>query len=192
MDLSAYGFTLGYWSNFQLNEGDGIAGNEVNETDIMIDYSFDVTETFSVSVGNLHYTYSAYNSDLVSDDEMYVGCALDVLLAPEFYAYYAWDVDDNDGMDGLFYTLAISHGFEPSETVALGLGASVGYNQENPLVGDYAKLHNYELTVSVDYVLTDNLSLTGGMLYSDALSDDAEDEGVEDETVGSLDITFAF
>ncbi|MDH3997249.1 MAG: hypothetical protein OET90_00275 [Desulfuromonadales bacterium] len=190
MDLSAYGFTVSYWSNYQISDGDSpeLESGEITETDIIIDYTFDATEMLSVSVGNLHYYYNSTGSD----DELYLGFAVDTLLAPEFYTYYAWDVEDDSGMDGLFFTLGVSHELEPCENVLVGLGALVGYNQENPLVGDYSNFHNAELTVSADYALNDNWSITGGLLYSDALTDDAEDEGVEDEVVGSLDVTFAF
>jgi hypothetical protein len=190
MDLSAYGFTLGYWSNYQLSDGksEELDRGEITETDITIDYTFDLTDVVSVSVGNLHYTYNYAGSD----DELYLGCAFDVFLAPEFTIYYAWDIDDDSGMDNLFYTLGVSHEFELSDKVLLGLGALASYNQENALVGDYSAFHNGELTAALDYALTDNWSITGAVLYSDALTDDAEDEGVDSETVGSLNVTFAF
>jgi hypothetical protein len=75
----------------------------------------------------------------------------------------------------------------------LTLGALASYNQESPFLGDYSDFHNYELSASLDYALSDNLGLSASFLYSDALSDDAEDIGaIEDETVAGLSIAFNF
>lgn len=189
-DLSAYGITLGVWSNMQLGDGDGDAqqGGEVTETDFTLDYTVGLGEFASLSFGNLHYSYNEPGAD----DELYAGVAFDVVLAPEFYVYYAWDIEDAGGMDGLFYTLGVRHEFEVSDRLTIGLAGLVGINQENPLVGEYRGLHHVELTFSADYALDEQWSLSAGLLCSGALSDEAEDEGVEDEFVPTLSMTFAY
>lgn len=191
MDLSAYGFTLSVWNNAQLSATDDY-GSGVNETDFYIDYTFSAGEITSVSLGTGHYTYSFADDANESENEAYVGVAFDVLFAPEVYVTYGWDVPGDDGMAGLFYTISASHGFELNEKTALTFGALVSYNQESYFAGDYSAFHNYEATATLDYVLNDNWSLTGEAIFSDALSDDAEDEGVDDEFVGGLNITFSF
>jgi hypothetical protein len=191
MDLSAYGFTFSVWSNAQLKSSDDI-GSGINETDFYIDYTFSAGEIASVSVGTGHYTYSYANEENESENEAYVGVAFDVLFAPEFYVTYGWDVPGDDGMAGLFYKLSGSHEIELTEVAALTLGALLSYNQESYFAGDYSAFHNYEITAALDYALNDNWSLTGEVLFSDALSDDAEDAGIEDEFVGGLSVTFSF
>lgn len=190
MDLSAYGFTLGVWSNMQLKSTDDY-DSRVNETDFNIDYTFALCEGASMSLGNMHYTYNFPGEDNDSENEAYVALALDVPFSPELTVTYGWDVD-NDGLTGLFYKLGGSHELELSEAAALTLGVLVTYNQESYFAGDYNEFHNYELTASLDYALTDNWGLTAGVLYSDALSNEAEDEGVDSEFVGSLNLAFSF
>jgi len=190
MDLSAYGFTLGVWSNMQLESTDDYS-SRINETDFNLDYTFSLGEITSVSLGNMHYTYNFEDWTNDAENEAYVTVALDVPFYPEFTVTYGWDVDD-EGMTGLLYSLSGSHEFELNEEALLTLGALVRYNQESYFVGDYNEFHNYELTASLDYALTENWSLTATILHSDALSDEAEDEGVDSEFVSGLDVTFAF
>lgn len=191
MDLIAYGFTLSVWSNAQLKSTDNY-GSGVNETDFYIDYTFGLGEVVSISVGNGHYTYSFADDANESENEAYLGVTFDVLFAPEVYVTYAWDVPGDDGMTGLFYTVSGSHGFDLNEKTALTVGGLVSYNQESYFAGDYSALHNYEVTAALDYALNDNWNLTGEAVFSDALSDDAEDAGVEDEFVTGLTVTFSF
>jgi len=190
MDLSAYGFTLGVWSNMQLESTDDYS-SRVNETDFNIDYTFSLGEITSVSLGNGHYTYNFEDSANDAENEAYLTVGLDVPFYPEFTVTYGWDVAD-EGMTGLFYSLSGSHEFELSEETVLTLGALVSYNQESYFAGDYNGFHNGELTAALDYALSENWSLTATALYSDALSNDAEDEGVDGEFVTGLDVTFAY
>jgi len=191
VDLSAYGFTLSVWSNAQLSSTDNY-GSGVNETDFSIDYTLSVGEITSVSLGTGHYTYSFADDANESENEAYVGVAFDVLFAPEIYVTYGWNIPGDDGMTGLFYTFSGSYEIELSEEAALTLGALVSYNQESYFAGDYSGFHNYEASAALEYALSDNWSLSGEAIFSDALSDDAEDEGVEDEFVGGLNIVFSF
>ena len=57
VDVSAGNFTFGYWTNLQLStdEGEGFTSGEATETDIVIDYSRDLNDLVSISVGNILY-----------------------------------------------------------------------------------------------------------------------------------------
>jgi hypothetical protein len=204
VDLSAMGFTLSYWTNVQLShspqgdidtDGDGINdtsildGDEATETDIVLDYTFDVNDLLSVSVGDIYYTFNVPGST----HELYLGLALNTVLSPSFTVYYDWDAANEADLDGLFYSASIGHTLELSDSLGLSLGALASYNQESPFLGDYSDFHNYELSASLDYALNDNVGLSASFLYSDALSDEAEDfGGIEDETVAGLSVAFNF
>ena len=82
VDLSAKGVTLSYWSNFQTKDdnGAGLEGGEVTETDITLDYSVDLNDMVSLSVGNIF-----YNLDGLRDtNELYLGIGLNTILSPSF------------------------------------------------------------------------------------------------------------
>ncbi len=179
MDLSFKGLTLSYWSNFDLESKD------VNETDLIVDYSTDLSELVSVSVGNIFYSLEG----LKDTSELYLGVSLNTLLAPTLTVYYDYDEAQHDG---LFYSLAIGHDLELAEGLSLSLGGLISYNQKSDYaVGDYSSLHNYELSASTDYALTEQLSISPYLIFSDALSDRAE-QAIENELAGGLTLTLTF
>jgi hypothetical protein len=161
---------------------------EMTETDITLDYSFDIAEMVSVSVGNIFYIVE---EDYPNTHELYLAVGLNTILEPSVAIYYDWDEAQETG---LFYTLSAGHTFEINEKISVGLGGLLSYNQENDFnIGDYSDWHNLELSVGVDFALTDQITLSPSFLYSEPLSDDAEDiAGIDDETVVGLTVTFAF
>lgn len=187
MDLSLKGFTLSYWTNIQANDDKeaGFPSGEATENDITLDYSFDLGETVSLSVGNIFYDLEG----LADTNEAYVGVTVNTLLEPTLTAYYDWDECEEDG---LYLTVAVGHGFELAEGLSLSLGALVGYNQESDYaVGDYSDWNNYELSVGIDYAVNDYVSISPSFLFSSPISDEAK-ELIDSETVGGLTLSFAF
>ena len=189
VDVSAGNFTLSYWTNVQLNSDDDAAleSGEATENDFVIDYSFDVNDLVSVSVGNIYYMLDGYDDT----NELYLGVSLNTILEPSLTVYYDWDECEEDG---LFYTLSVGHGLDVTDKLSLGLGALLSYNQENDFnVGDYSDWHNLELSLGVDYAVTDQITISPSFLYSEPMSDDAEDiAGIEEETLVGVTVTLAF
>nr|NIQ97856.1 hypothetical protein [Desulfuromonadales bacterium] len=53
--------------------------------------------------------------------------------------------------------------------------------------------HNAELSLGVDYAVTDQISISPSVLYSLVLSDDAEDiAGIDDEFTGGVAVALTF
>lgn len=190
IDLSTSGFTLSYWTNVQLSsdEEDGFTAGEMTETDIILDYSFGIGELVSVSVGDIFYIVE---EDWPNTHELYLSVGLNTLLEPSATVYYDWDECEEDG---LFYTLSIGHSIAVTESIGVGLGALVSYNQENDFnIGDYEDWHNFEVSVNADYAVTKQVTFSGSILYSEPLSDDAEDiGGIDGETLVGLTATLTF
>lgn len=189
VDLSAKGFSLGYWTNIQTKD-DVVLGSEVNggnatETDITLDYTFSPTEKLSVSVGTIWYALDG----LDDTKEAYVGLSLDTILEPAVKVYYDYDACDEKG---LFYTASVGHSIAINDALSVSLGALVSYNQESDYaVGDYSGWHNYELSVGADYALTDQFSVSPSFLFSSGISDDAKD-AIDSEVLGGVAVTLTF
>lgn len=186
VDISANGFTVSYWTNLQAgnDEDEGFKSGEATETDIVLDYSFDAGEMLSVSVGNIFYTLDG----LEDTSEAYLGLTLNTVLSPSLTLYYDWDEAEDDG---LFITAAIGHTIE-IDKAALNLGAAAGYNQESDYaVGAYSDWHNYELSASVDFPVTDDVTISPSFLYSAPISAGAKD-AIDCETVGALNVSLTF
>jgi len=189
VDLTAGHFTLSYWSNAQLSSdaGEELESGEVNETDITLDYSVDLSDQVSLSVGNLYYTLDGAEDT----NEAYLTVGLNTLLSPSVSVYWDWDKAQEDG---LFYVIAVGHEVVLGDELSVSLSASAGYNQENYSVDEtYSEWHNAEFGVSADYALTEQLSLTPSFVYSTPLSDEAEDiAGIDDEVAAGLTVNFTF
>jgi len=188
VDIYIGNFTLGYWSNLDLDSG------ELNETDITLDYSLDLGELVSVSIGNVFYAVE----DIEDTNEAYIACSLNTLLTPTLEVYYDYDEAESDG---LFFVASVSHTFEVSEQVGINLGALVSYNQASDFSiyyedanGDevsYRDWHNYELSASVDIAVTDQITLTPAFIYSEGISKEAK-RAIDSETLGGITVSFSF
>lgn len=184
-DLSAGNFTLSYWTNWQLKSSNDIASGEANETDIIIDYSRDLGEMLSFSVGNIWYALDG----IEDTNELYLSATVNTLFSPTFAIYYDWDACEEDG---LLFAADISHSIDLMENLSMSLGALVTYNMHSDYaVGDYAGFHNYELSVGLDYVLTDQLSVSPSFVYSSGISSDAKD-AIDSEMLAGVNLTFTF
>lgn len=184
VEISTSGFTLGVWGNAQLEDDGAYNGGEINEVDLTLDYTVDVGELLSVSAGNITYVLK----DLEDTNEAYLGATVNTLLAPTLTAYWDWDQAEGNGM---FYTAGVSHTFEPCDYAAINLGALVSYNDENDYsVGDYNDWHNYELSVSSDIKLTEQLTITPSVLYSVPISSESK-EVIDIEWLAGVNLTYS-
>jgi hypothetical protein len=190
VNLSTHGFTLSYWTNIQTKDDvieyfdAPVEGGNATETDITIDYTFSPVDKVKVSVGNIWYALEG-----IDTKEAYLGLALDVPLAPVIKAYYDYDQSEENG---LFYTAAVSHTFAPLENLSVGVGALVSYNDENWGVSEaYSDWHNYELSASATYAITDQITVTPSLLYSSPISDEAKD-AIDSEWLGGLTVSMSF
>ncbi|MDT8442011.1 MAG: TorF family putative porin [Desulfuromonadales bacterium] len=191
MDISFKGFTLSYWTNVQLksDSGEGFRSGEATENDFVIDYTLDVNDLVSVSVGNIYYMLDGDYADLPDTNELYLGVALNTLLEPALTIYYDWDEAEENG---LFYTASIGHSHDLAEGLSLSLGALVSYNDESDYsVGDYSDWHNYELSAGIDYALTDQISISPTLLFSSGISDESKDV-IDSEFVYGIAATLTF
>jgi hypothetical protein len=180
LDLSYNGFRVGLWANYDEDS------SKINETDITLEYSFDI-DTVSLTIGN-----TSYLMDEAEDtNELYLGATLNILLSPTLTIYYDWDESDETG---IFLTAGVSHSFELMDSLALNLGGLIGFNIENYSVSEeYSNFHNAELTASVDWLITDAFTITPAVTVSMPLTSDAEDyAGIDDETMAGLTFNFDF
>lgn len=187
VDLTYKNYSLSYWTNIQLSSdsGEGYKSGEATENDLIIDYSRDITELVSISVGNIYYMLDG----LDDTNELYLSVSLSTILEPTLTVYYDWDEADENG---LYYTASIGHSFELMENLSLSVGALVGYNEESDYaVGDYSEWHNYEFSASAEYAVTDQLSVSPSFLYSSGISDEAK-MAIDSEMVGGLTATLVF
>ena len=176
-DVTIDGFTVSWWGNLSENSG------ELNEVDLTLDYSLDLTDMISVSIGNIMYDVDT-DGGPDTTNEVYLGVAVDTLLSPSATIYV-----DYDEFETVFAYLSGSYGFDLQEGLSLGLGANLGIFFDDG--ADDSFLHNLEISASADYALTDQVTLGALVLASFPISDEADDI-IDDEVTAGLTATFAF
>ena len=187
MDIALENITLSYWGNMQLvdNDRDGLNSGDVTESDLVIDYSTDLNDMLSLSVGNILYDVDGF----YTTNELYVSLGLATILEPAVTVYYDYD---ECKADGLFATLSVGHGIDLSDKAALSLGALVSFNQASDFaVGTHRDMHNYELSAGLDVALSDTLSAGASMLYSEGISHAAK-RLIDSEISGGVSLAYAF
>jgi len=189
VDLTSGNFSLSYWTNMQLKtytfDNGKLKSGDATENDIVIDYSRDINDLVSISVGNIYYMLDG----LDDTNELYLTVGLSTILEPSVTVYYDWDEADENG---LYYTASIGHSFDLMEKLSMSLGALVGYNDKSDYaVGNYSDWHNYELSVGADYALTDQLSISPSFLFSEGISDESK-AAIDSEMLGGISVTLTF
>ena len=185
VDLTSGNFTLSYWTNVQLSSDEGLKSGEATENDFILDYSRDLNDMVSISVGDIYYMLDGMDDT----HELYFTVGLSTILEPSVSVYYDWDEADETG---LYYTASIGHSFDLMEKLSLSMGALVGYNDESDYaVGNYSDWHNYELSASADYAITDQISISPSFLFSEGISDEAK-EAIDSEMMAGVAVTFTF
>lgn len=187
-DITLGNFTLSYWTNVQSHSTPGgLRRGEGNETDITLNYSFTPAELLTFNVGNTFYTLDGLNDT----NELYLKGTLNTLLSPTLSVYWDWDEAADEG---LFITASLGHTISFSKSFSLSLGALGGYNVKNPSASTaYRNLHNYELSVSADYLVTDQIKITPSYTYSNAFNQTARQlGGVTDQNLFGIKTTFLF
>ena len=176
-DVSVGGFTVSWWGNISENTG------EMNEVDLILDYSADLGDLVSVSVGNILYDVDG----LADTNEVYLGVTLNTLLSPSLTAYY-----DYDEFDGNYYlVLGVGHDFAISDQLSASVGATGSYLYDDVL--DDSWLHVMEVSAGIDYAITDQISAGISGLYFTKLDDKAEAyTGEKDGLTGALTVSVSF
>jgi uncharacterized protein (TIGR02001 family) len=193
IDLTSGGWGLSTWHNWQLKSGPTKNSGELNETDIILTYSFDVGEMLSFTIGDIWYSLDNNEFGVTEDtNELFLHTTLNTPLSPTLKIWWDWDAAEEDG---LFYSFDISHAVDLGQLLAnstLNLGALVSYNQHaDGTVADYAGWHNYELSASIDFALTDQLTLSPIGIFSSGISTAAK-RVIDTETAFALNLTFTF
>ncbi|MBV5305484.1 MAG: hypothetical protein J0652_02200, partial [Desulfobulbaceae bacterium] len=209
MTVAYKGFSANLWGNldtdpYLVDEDNG--SNSWTETDMTLAYAWDM-DPVAFSVG-----YIYYGLDILSDSqEFYVSASLKTILKPTLSIYR-----DVDSYQGWYVTLGVSHSIPVKDDITLDLGAQVGYmsvdnthteDSEVYFVSDapddsYNDFHDGVLSVGLTIPLCSYATINPKLMYSFALSDDAEDvishnyaaigSGDEDFIYGGVSVTMTF
>jgi uncharacterized protein (TIGR02001 family) len=201
MTVAYKGFSANMWGNLDTDPYvmDDNASNNWTETDLTLAYAWDM-DPVAFSVG-----YIYYGLDSVDDSqEFYASAALKTILKPTLTIYR-----DVDSYQGWYVTLGVSHSIPVHNDITLDLGAQVSYLSADDAstfaVSDspddaYSDFHDGVLSVGFTIPLCSYATINPKLVYSFALSNDAEDvisnlskQGDDDNFIyGGVSVTMTF
>ena len=115
------GFSLNVWMSFSF------ANKELNETDLTLTYTKELSDQFLLEVGLIHYGwYFAPNFRFADDTshEIYARVGMpEILCQPALTIYY----DFTNG-DGFYVSLETGYSFKPLKFLKTTFSTSLGYN----------------------------------------------------------------
>ncbi|MEW6426429.1 MAG: hypothetical protein AB1568_00180 [Thermodesulfobacteriota bacterium] len=183
MTVGYKGFSANVWGNMDtdvyLTGAEGEDTNNWTETDFTLAYDHSIGPV-GLSVGYIYYSLIGLDSQ-----EVFVKASLDTLLSPTLAVYR-----DYDHFAGWYATFGISHSVPLTDTIALDLGAQVGYlnaddassypeydgvNVLAPNNEAYSGFHDGLLTASITFPVNEYISVTPVVNYSFALTSEAGD-----------------
>ncbi len=187
-----YGLTLNIWASMDatdINEDDGESWH-MGELDYTLSYGFSPAEWLDLEGGVIWYTFPSADTT----GEVYAGATLaDCPLSPSVTVYY-----DFDEVDGWYVNAGISHTYEATDRLGLSAGAWIGWAN-----GDYheayygtparASVADVLLSVSIDYALTEAISVSVCGSYSDLPDNTLEELTDKSEVVfGGVSVSMSF
>ena len=216
VDLTYRAFTLSYWTNSQ-NRFSGYRKAKVTENDIILDYAIPYTYQINkdlVVKFNVGTQYFALDG-IEDTNEFYFKAATDPGKLPVDLALQVYWDNLEAKRAGLYYTFTASHKFDlVHKLFDANIGALVSYNQRNfsamgtvtddsgnsvlrdgsdPRDGGYNGWHDYELTATLNYTPTANLTISPSYQFSDAISGKAHDiAGVSQKSTFAIKAMFSF
>ncbi len=186
-------FSLNVWGNWNASEN---AANDTGEIDYTAAYTLLDTDDVTMDVGMIFYTFPGNGNSAPHTEEVFASTTFNsILFTPVASIYY-----DVDQVDGFYGNLAISQGVEISDAMTAEIGGSIGYGTKN--FNQYyfgnnthnGAVNDYNVYVSTEYALTENLTL-GALLQYSALDSGVDDSGnydANDLIWGGINLSYKF
>lgn len=174
IDISAYGFTFSFWSSWDTDNNQGAQSDEI---DYVIDYTAEINDLLSVSLGHTYYDFPALNA---YSKEFYVGLGLsnipglDLPVETSLTYYRDYGDQNNGGGLGTYVSLDMAYSMMLAEKLGISLdfGYHCGYNRKLFIAGNSGYDMGFSLGLTLP--LTENLTMSPSLNYSLPL-DDLED-----------------
>ena len=189
VDVGKGGFGVNVWGNIDMDDYDSnLDSGEFSEVDITLSYAFDLEPVF-VSIGYIEYLFPIGGN---GTREWYLSLGMDIIgdLSAGLEFYY-----DFDEFDTLYINASLGYSIALSDAASLDLGASAGYYDGDGTADGDAGLYDYLLFAGVSYAVSDALSISASLNYTDAFDSDKLPDGMYGQdvnTFGGVSIAYSF
>lgn len=160
------GFAINVWGNYDIDDYDStLDENEFSEVDLTLSYTLPV-DSLDITIGHIEYLFP---NGGVGTSEVFFSAfsSLGGGLSIGIDAYYDYDeIEDYYLSPSIAYDAALDSG------LGIGASASAGYAGEDFTMGPDDGFHEYTLSVSASYPVTETLGLSAFIAYTDTFDED--------------------
>ncbi|MFO8048342.1 MAG: TorF family putative porin [Desulfosudaceae bacterium] len=179
------GFGLNVWGNYDLDDYDGtLESEEFSEIDLTLSYGFSLGPV-DMTIGHIEYTFP---NGAQATSELFAGGSVELLagLSAGLDFYY-----DYDEVDEYYLSAGLSYDLELADIIGLGFGATAGYaGNRYAADGDHG-LYDYNFSITADVPVTDAISLSAFVAYTESFDNDTlPDQDVDFYGGGGFSIAF--
>ncbi len=195
VDVAAGNFGLNVWGNLDVGDyDDTLDSGEFSEIDLTLTYSIDAGPV-GLTAGYIEYLFPTTDiGGAPGTREVF----LDVSMAPaEGFATGITGYYDFDEVEDYYLNTYVSYGMSLDSGLNIDSSASAGYAGSDVSASGDAGFHEYTLTLGMGYDITDMISASAAIGYTDAIDDDVLPDvkaggGQDVNFFGGAGIAFAF
>jgi uncharacterized protein (TIGR02001 family) len=170
LDVTTGGFGFNVWGNIDIDDDNGtLDDREFSEVDLTLSYSIDI-KSVSLSVGYIEYLFPTTDAGgAPGTREVYGDISFSPVegLTTGFTIYY-----DFDEVEDYYVSLNIGYSRELVEKLTMDIDLFAGCAGEDMSAGAEDGLHDYNISLGLGYAVTDAVSVSGFIAYTDTFDED--------------------
>ena len=195
VDVAAGNFGLNVWGNLDADDyDDSLDSGEFSEIDLTLTYGIEAGPV-GLTAGYIEYLFPTTEAGGgLGTREVFLDASLSPAdgISTGITAYY-----DFDEVEDYYLNVYMGYGLTLDSGLSIDAAASAGYAGDDVSADGEAGFHEYTLTLGMGYAITDMVSVSATVGYTDAIDDDVlpdvEDGGGQDVNFfGGAGIAVAF
>lgn len=160
------GFAINVWGNYDIDDyNNTLDENDFSEVDLTLSYALPI-EPVDITIGHIEYLFPTGGS---GTSEVFLSAYASPAggFSVGIDAYY-----DYDEVEDYYLSASIAYDAELDSGLGLGASASAGYAGDDFTIGPNDGFHEYTLSASASYSVTDTFGLSAFVAYTDTFDED--------------------
>jgi len=188
---SGLGFNV--WGNYDLDDystgGQTIVDSgEFSEIDLTVSYAVPV-EGFDLGVGLIEYLFPEAGAD-TNTREVYAAVGFDLGGGLSTGGFIAYDFDE---IEDFYANISAAYGHDVSEELSVELAGLIGFAGNDFSSGTDSGAHEWQVSLSGAYALSDATELGAFVTYTDSVDDDVlVDAAADVDVFGGVSVYYSF
>jgi hypothetical protein len=183
---SSNGFGVNVWGNLDMEDDfdPALESGEFSEIDLTLSYGRKIS-AIDISAGYIEYLFPAGTP---GTREIYVSLGGEPMKGLTIGVDTYYDIDE---VKDVYASVRAAYAVDVAEGLGVKLGASAGYAGKDASTIGKAGMHDYALSLSTSYSVSDALSIGAKVAYTDTLDEDVLPEQ-DVNTCGGASVSYAY